>query len=383
MKALTRLSISDFKMLDKLKHIAAFSTIAVLFLPMIQQYFNLKDVKPLSGAIEITEKPQLSYTNWVDGSFQTQADSYLKSNYGFQPLFIRLNNQLHYSLFGNIKAMNVIEGEDGYLYEENYIRAYYGLDFLGNDSIRKIVEELNQVRDSLKVSGTELVILLAPGKGSFYPEFLPKDMKKRKVGTTNHEVFKNHLATSKFHILDFKSWFDVLRDEVPYPLFPKAGIHWSKYGEYLAADSLVKYIQANELASVGQITYNGIELSAANKDGDYDIGDGMNLLFELPTFPMAYPDYQFVSTEKEDRVLVISDSYYWGLFNKGMSQKCFGNGQFWFYNEGVYPDSYVQPKSTTDLNYLESLRSYKLVILIATDANLYRFPFGFSQRVIN
>ena len=106
---------------------------------------------------------------------------------------------------------------------------------------------------------------------------------------------------------------DGMKGKSKYPLFPKCGIHWSKYGEYLAADSLIKFIRQYQLANVGGVEFEKVEMSATNNDGDYDIGEGMNLLFSLDTYPMAYPVYQFdsLNCEKNDRVLVISDSYYW------------------------------------------------------------------------
>lgn len=353
--------------------------VVLLLLPLTQQYLSFSKVKPLSGDIAKVERPDFSWDAWMKGEYQNQRDVYWKANFGFQPFFIRLNNQIHYSIYDEIKAKNVIEGKDGYLYEANYIRAYYGTDYVGDEILHETTQELKALRSFLKANGSELLIILAPGKGSYYPNYFPENCANIRKAKTNYEAYQKELKSAEIPVLDFKAWFEALRTEVKHPLFPKAGIHWSKYGEYRAADSLLSYIKANDLARVGGIAYKGLQYSSVNKDGDYDIGEGMNLLCSLKTFPMAYPNYSFVNAPDNERVLVISDSYYWGLFNRGMSRDCFGNGQFWFYNEGIFPESYEKDTRTRDLDYKKALLENKLVIIISTDANLGRFPFGVTM----
>lgn len=369
----------------RLKISLSVSIMLLMSFPLLQQWLNIIEVKPLHGDIQQVKTPTLTKDSWFDASFQSDADVFLKQNYGFQPFFIRTNNQILFSLFREIKANNVILGKEDYLYEGNYIKAYFGDDFVGKDSISIITNDLLRLRDSLRVSGSDLLIILAPGKGSYFPEYFPSEYDHSQKGITNFEILLKQLEEKEIHTLDFKSWFEEMKGKSAYPLYGKGGIHWSKYGEYLAADSMLKYISSNTLARIGSISYNGTQKQKHNKDGDYDIGDGMNLLFDLDTYPMGYPNYNFVAplSGESDRVVVISDSYYWQLFNKGMSDKCFGGGQFWYYNEAVFPDSYQNPLSAADFeDYLEELRKNKLVILISTDANLFKFPFGVTKMAL-
>lgn len=353
--------------------------VALMLIPLAQQYLKPLEVKPLSGDIVNVPRPDFTWNAWMKGEYQQQRDIYWKAKFGFQPFFIRLNNQIHYTLYGEIKAKNVIEGQDGYLYEGNYIEAYFGTDYVGEKILAETTAELKELRTFLNTNGSELLIIVAPGKGSFYPEHFPKNWQSIEKSQTNYAAYKRELESAEIPLLDFKAWFEQLRHEVKHPLFPKAGIHWSKYGEYRAADSLLRFIKSNNLANVGSINFKGIQYADENRDGDYDIAEGMNLLCPLATFPMAYPNYSFVGDENNDRVLVIADSYYWGLFNKDLSRKCFGNGQFWFYNEGIFPESFTKDTRTRDLDYKKALLENKLVIIICTDANLSRFPFGVTK----
>lgn len=352
-------------------------------IPTLQTIFPFLDEKPLNGAVVLNEKPEASLSSWFDGSYQEQTEAYLKDHFGFRPYFVRLHNQINYSLFGEIAAKSVVRGKDGYLFEENYLKAYYGMDHVGDEVIEQETTKLKQVQDSLAKKGISLLVVLAPGKGSFYPEYFPEEWKGLEKRATNYDSYKRTFKEKGVHFIDLKAWFSKMKHKSPYPLYPKAGIHWSKYGEYLAADSLLRYLNMNMGLNCGSIELGSIETSAENRDGDYDIGEGANLLFQLPTYPMAYPNYSFITKGETDRVLVVSDSYYWGLFNKGISLHCFGNGQFWFYNEGIYPDSYEKPITVKDISVVNEVNKNKAVILMTTDANLFRFPYGFVDRILN
>ena len=69
----------------------------------------------------------------------------------------------------------------------------------------------------------------------------------------------------------------------------------------------------------------------------------MNLLVELKGYDLAYPT---IITEDglnktKPSVLTISDSYYWAIYNMGIS-KIFTNDHFWYYNKLVYPETFKQ-----------------------------------------
>ena len=174
-----------------------------------------------------------------------------------------------------------------------------------------------------------------------------------------------------------------MKKTTKYPLFSKAGIHWSKYGEYLAGDSLLSKIEEIRNAKMPKIVLHGMEINELNHSGDYDIGEGMNLMFDLPTYPMAYPQfhYDIDTTVTQQKVLVVADSYYWGMFNYGYSRDLFGDGRFWYYNKTIYPDSYESPLEVKDIDIIEKTEENDVIIIMSTDANLYKFAFGFIDQL--
>jgi len=168
----------------------------------------------------------------------------------------------------------------------------------------------------------------------------------------------------------------------PYPLYPKGGIHWSKYGEILAADSMIHKIEEISHLDLPDLVIEGFEKSSINKDGDYDIGEGMNLLFNTPTYEMAYPKFHIEHMEKnKHKVLFVADSYYWGMFNNGFSRDLFGQSQFWFYNNEIYPDSYEKRALVENIDIQKEVEKNDCIVLMSTDANLYKFAFGFIDKL--
>ena len=113
----------------------------------IMHYFTIfpyKKLEPLKGAIEYGKDTTFSIKSWLSEDYQHVKEKYINENFAFRSTFVRLHNQLQFSLFKVAFANGVIVGKDNYLYERNYIRAATGSDFIGKDSIHKKVEYMKR-----------------------------------------------------------------------------------------------------------------------------------------------------------------------------------------------------------------------------------------------
>lgn len=349
--------------------------------PMIQHITGFANVKSLKGAVLLAEPGTLSDTSWLNGSYQDQTDKFLNDQFGFRPSYVRLHNQIKYSLYNDVNANGVIIGKDWYMYEWNYIRAYYGLDFIGDSLIENKTRKMKFVQDTLKAQGKTLLIVFTPGKGSFYPEFFA-DSSIRERGRTNYEAYIEQFQRQTVNYVDFNKWFLSIKGKTDYPLYPKGGIHWSKYGEILAADSLVHHIEAVSGKDLPEIVLDKMVKSSKNKNGDYDIGEGLNIIFQTPTYPMGYPEFHVEEEDKNNtRVLFVADSYYWGMFNYGFSNSLFHDGEFWFYNHQIYPQTFEKELTVGEVNMKQKVEENDVIVLMSTDANLHNFPFGFIDKL--
>jgi hypothetical protein len=200
--------------------------LGLMLIPIIQSKFEFVKLTSLKGAITQPEKKYINAKDWFSGDFQLLEEKYLNETFGFRNLFIRINNQIAFSLFNKAKANGVIIGKHNYLYEENYIKAYYGTDFIGIDSISHRIERLKFIQDTLSKLNKTIIIVFAAGKGSFYPENFPKEYLKEK-GKTNYEYHVKLAKEYGLNYIDFNSYFIENKNKSKYPLYPQYGIHWS------------------------------------------------------------------------------------------------------------------------------------------------------------
>ncbi len=349
----------------------------ILYAPMVQQITHVINETPLRGAIKKVNKPYFSWQDWFSGKYQADAEKYLNTHFGFRNAMVRLNNQIYYSLFKKAKANGVIIGKNNYLYEYSYIDAYYGTDFLGKDSIYRELKKLKAVHDTLKAQGKTLLMVLAPGKATFFPEYIP-DRYKREKGATNLEYYVKYSDEFGINHLNFSKWFLMLKDTARYPLYPQTGIHWSYYGMALAADSIVKALEKIRNIDMPDIVWKGIKMSSKLKNTDRDIERGMNLIFPLKNHPMPYPELDVDTTGKTRlNAIVIADSYYWQMFSAKLPHRVFKNQEFWFYNRQIFPKRKDGTAWTNEIYLPDELKKTDIVILLCTEPVLKRVFWGF------
>ncbi len=363
---------------SKIRSILLGVALLLLIAPYFQAKFNVVRLDPLEGAISEVENSYFSLSDWFSGTYQEREEAYLNDHFGFRSFFIRMNNQLAFSLFNKAKANGVVVGKENYLYEENYIKAYYGTDYMGRDSIVGRMQRLKYVQDTLASLDKNLILVFAAGKGSFYPEYFPEKYKTEK-GVTNYETHLELAQQLGISFIDFNSYFVENKGKSSYPLYPQYGIHWSYYGMYLAADSMIRFMEQARGIDMPNLHWNETAFSQPKED-DYDIADGLNILRRLKSFEMAYAPIKIQSDPENIKpsVVVIADSYYWGMFNVGISN-VFTDSHFWYYNKQIYPDSYHAPLETSQVNLQEEIDRHDLFIIMATEATLPDLGWGFIE----
>ncbi|NOU17020.1 MAG: hypothetical protein HOO91_05625 [Bacteroidales bacterium] len=366
----------------KLRVILLLLAILAFLIFILQGSYKIISIKPLWGSVILADKGNLTIKNWFDGDYQQQEEKYLNDNFGFRSFFVRMNNQIEFSLFDKAKANGVIIGKDMYLYEENYIRAYNGTDFIGVDSIRHRLQKVKILQDTLSKYNKDVIVVFAAGKGSFYPEFFPDNYKVPR-GTTNYEYYIKEAKDLGLNYIDFNKFFVDNKFTSKYKLYPKQGIHWSFYGMCIASDSIIKYIEFKRKIDMPNIYWNDIEIDYTRKD-DYDIGNGLNLLFKLKREKMGYPKVLIESDSGKIKpsVLVVSDSFYWGLYNLGI-WKTFSSNHFWFYNQQIYSPVLCETMEVSQVNLRNEIMNHDVIIILATEATLPNLGWGFIESAYN
>ena len=189
-----------------LEKILVIIILIVLVFPAIQKEFTVFQVKKLDGDFVLAEKPVFSMTEWYEGSFQASYDKYLEDHIGFRDFLVRLTNQFDYSLFRIPHAEGVVVGKNDQLFEYDYIRAYVGEDYIGEENIDRKIRKLKFVQEYLKEEkNIDLILVFEPGKASFYPENIPDRYLDNIAANTNFNSFQKKAIEHEVKFIDFKT----------------------------------------------------------------------------------------------------------------------------------------------------------------------------------
>jgi hypothetical protein len=356
----------------------------LISLPLLQFWIPFKYEDPLKGAVELINKPNFERKTWWSGEFQTKYELWFNQHFGFRNTAVRVHNQLAFSLFNTAKANGVIIGKENYLYELNYINALTGKDFIGTSKIEERSKQLEIVNKLIEEQGKLLIVTFAAGKASYFPSFIPNEYGKP-VYKTNYNYYSNILQKSTIHFIDFNKWFLKIKEDSPYPLFSKTGIHWTMYGSLNVTDSLIKYIERKKNIDMPSIIKTGQLISDSLQGSDNDINEGMNLFFPIKTEKLAYPIYHFEPSEGKvkPKLLVIADSYFWSIYDQLKTPSCFSEITFRFYNKEVRNTNGNSWTSSGLEDWKEEINNHDIILLMSTEANLSNFPWGFSDQLLN
>lgn len=353
----------------------------VLFLPGIQRWTEFAEVAPLDGYMpKVPNNPELTDTGWFSGSYQKEKAGWLNENYGFRNTLMRIHNQIGYSWWNHSYTNAVIVGKDGYLFDMKYIRSWQGKDFIGTEAIDSRVAKLNALKTELERQGKTVLVVMAPGKGSFFHAYLPEE-EQIVPDTTNYEVYINSFRKWNIPFIDVAAWFHTLRNQTEYPLFPKCGIHWSTYGATLVADSVTARLVNETGLQLPRVIIDRVIFKDTANEIDADIGRGMNLLQEPKGFPLAYPVYHFFPSDNQGSLtaMVIGDSYYWTHNPYRFLGSVYSTIDFYYYNKDYHPFGGSQKAVDTTQAWNQCM-THDVVVFYCVDANLPNFGWGFVEQ---
>lgn len=362
-----------------IKEIIFVVLISGLFLPLLQELLSFGNEKPLKGAIVEPNRTEFSFGSWFSGDFQTTEEKYLNESFGFRTWAYRLHNQVLFWLFKKTNARSVVVGKNNYLFESDYIKAYYGDDFIGEDKMSARVQKLKFISDTLERLNKKLVIVFAPNKARFFPEYIPDAYSGRKK-QTNYEVFIDQCNTNNIRFIDFNKYYILNKQKSKFPLFPRYGVHWSYYGSCIVADSMVRYFEGLNNIDLPDIGWERVVEKPAT-GMDVDIVDGMNLLISFEPDLLGYPELKINHGPGKEKlsILVISDSFFWSIYDLGFSD-VFSRCSFWYYNKEVYPESFKNILGTNHLNFKKELLDHDFIILMSSEAQLPEIGWGFIEK---
>ena len=362
--------------------------ITLLTYPLLELFIPINLAGSLNRSSNSAKVESFTFEKWTNGSFQESVQRFVNDNIGLFSLFIRTHNQIEYSLFENIYTGNVVKGKENYLFEADYIKTHLGEDFSGIHKIQETTKAIKRLQDTLTAMGKSFTFVLASGKASYYPEYIPD---QQIADSTNYEFYSKEFKNEEINHINCVTWFQKMKDSLGHYLFPMYGIHWSHFGAMLVTDSLVKYHEQKFNWNLPNMEILSTEISEKTKFYDNDIAHSMNLFKTVEPFPhMKYPTIKWEKKNaKHDkkRMLIIGDSFTWDIHkNSGMSEKSFDRVDFWYYNQivnaSIANDGKILgglPVLTRHINLHKKLNDFDGVIIVSNEPNLIYGGWGIAQ----
>jgi len=366
-----------------LKNILIFLMLVILFIPLIQNTLKLFTVRDLKGSFKLSPDIEFISEYWFSGLFQENKEKYVNEHFGFRNTLVRTNNQVKFNLFKKTSNIETVIGRDNYLFAKAYIESYTGENFVGSEKIIATCGVIKALQDKMQEQGKIFLPVLAPNKARVLNNYLPAGVSIKNI--SNYEAMLICFKKLNVRYLDFNAYFMENYKTSPYPLHPKYGVHWSSYGHTLAADSIINYINYHYHVNTPRLDWKkNIVLSDSLRELDYDAGDGMNLFIDrMPSEKMAYPAYQYKDTANaRPPLLVVGDSYNFGLEMTGIQNRIFSDYKFLYYFKELLPYS-EDKEAFLKLNLKEEIENHKVFLMIATEHNLKDFGWGFPEKTLN
>lgn len=359
----------------------------MMILPALQKEFQLIDEKPLQGAFHQTAAPDfdsLSWETWKDGQFQQEFSDRLEAHIGFHNSLLRLFHQFNYNLFREANAEGVIAGKNGELFEEDYIKAWMGEYYIGEEVWKNKAEKLKAIQDTLGKLNKSFFIILEPGKGSQYPQRFPGKYNPDNKSVSNYDVLKKYLGHFKINTLDLNSCFMDWADTSAYRLFPRGGTHWSYYGAALAADTMIGYLQMLRGDGIPKMEILRLEKREKIRHPDDDIWLAMNMIKDAPQDDLIYPVIVFDKTvTASQKALFVGDSFYFNWQSDRIMLNAFADCNFWYYNKQVWNRAGVEVGAVDELNFGDEIAKADIIAIMITERFHQNFAWNFDEQLFD
>lgn len=353
--------------------------IVLLFFPIMQSILNFANIAPLGGYEETLSYQPITKETWFNNEFQDKTEQYLKANFGFRNWAVRLNHQYAYSFFSQSKTEAVVIGQEGYLFDKDYVMEHNGEFKVDAAHIKEKMRRWKQVQDTLQKIGKHLLVVIGPNKADYFHEYLPKERQiPRENLETNYGWYSQEMKNRGINHIDANKWFQEMKQNTPYPLFPQTGIHFSFYGAALFADTIIKNIEQGLRKDLPNFEWSEVAWNDLPQEEDDDLADALNLMVSLPAYKLPYPKI-FVKEEGKykPRALTIGDSFFWRFVNWGGLDKIYNQGQFWYYNKDAHPGN----RPVKNLDFEQEIQKAEVICLVMASVNFWRFGFGFDDQL--
>jgi alginate O-acetyltransferase complex protein AlgJ len=338
---------------------------------------------PLSGVVIPRERPVFSLDSFERRAYQDSFNNWYARNFVLRPLFIKLNNQLFYTLFDKsyMAGQSIIIGKEHQLYSKTYISD------LCNFALRqpvaedeKFVRQVAELQDLLRQRGIILLFLVSPNKATVYPEFIPDEIISHKNGTTR--AYDDFIGLFKKYNIQYIDGHDILvnaRKQTRVPLFCQGGLHWNSLGAFYVADATIKKMEELRGEPFNHIYCKNIRLDYKPAGSDKDLADLLNLIVPPTSYLTPHPEITSSQNARTYKISVIGTSFNWVFLDILHQGKVFDEIDFFYYyshGRARYPLNQPCTKDMRDIKDPDIVKDFLSKDVIIIEMNEINFQIS-------
>jgi hypothetical protein len=366
--------------------------VGVLLATLVQTLFHALPEPALDGESIEVRITRPSPASWLSGRFQDEVEDWLPRHVGFRAVWVRTDNQIEFSLFREIRGVNVVLGKDNWLYSGDHESLYQGWKSLSDEELAGKARDLKDLQDGLQRRGITFLFVLSPTKAAHYPEQLPDWV----VRECHPEEFSNHrslvplLDRYGVHYVDAVQRFHDEKSRRPYLLFPRGGMHWSHFGASLVLEEMLERLEQLTGKDLVNLKCLSVLVDDEPQGADNDLSKLLNTWTPRATVgPTPHPQLaRFADgNEHHPRILWIGSSFSLTLLKLMEFQDVYEDCKFLAYYRRGFRNPGEPGPAIDDKHFsLQSeLLSRDIVILEANENEVDRpdYPdYGFLEEAL-
>lgn len=240
--------------------------------------------------VGVTQKVpfNLSLRGFLDGALQKAAVLRVADAMPLRRTLIRLNNQIAYSLFGEITAPGILIGRDGELVQRSYLEEYCSRTIGQADAMADAaIPLLRDVQAYYRDRGKLFLYIVTPSKVADMPDKFTHLIACPSSPQARAELVPAYVARLRaagIDVLDLATSTHAVQSDAT-PPFPRGGIHWNELAMARGSQQIVDTINTRagrELLTPFSFT---VTVSSPAEGRDRDLAELANLLVA----PIDYP----------------------------------------------------------------------------------------------
>lgn len=329
----------------------------IIYLPLIlsilEDTFEIKIDKNLSGYVGNFKKPKFTIKNYKSSLYQKEFINWWDNNFVPRGTMMRTYNQFRKTVFS--LSNRAIIGKNSDMYEESYIDEFLGISEINNfsypDNKKRLddyIMNLNKLSSKLRLLGKELLVYTTPNKVNYNYMNIPwRYSLLRKDNIRAIDYFRSKKDMMSFKYIDGAK---ILNEKTfEYPIFYDTGIHLSRISEQYLSSEVLKNITDIKKFNIGEV-----KSSKTPYWRDSDISDLTNIWFQNKNIYYKSETIKTIEDKYKNKKFTIQG----GSYGEGLRKDIIENYISGDVNYILYNLFYIDKDSYISLNQLNKAESF-------------------------